>query len=116
MIICLLVRLSVGLKGLATDTIHPECYYGNIESCYNQVFQEIVGKGNKIKDDPKCPAFLGVEVKKASELWEETNNLALDRLNRLRGPTSNLSSGKMSTFCFQTIFLLGRDMKTKEMN
>ena len=49
------------------------------------MFQEIVGKGNKLKDDPKCPVFLGVEVKKASELWEETNKLALDRLDRLRG-------------------------------
>jgi len=54
-----------------------------------KVFQEIVGKGNKLKDDPKCPAFLGVEVKKASELWEETNKLALDRLDRLR---DNLSA------------------------
>ena len=52
-----------------------------------QVFQEIVGKGNKLKDDPKCPVFLGLEVKRASDLWDETNKLALDRLERLRGDT-----------------------------
>ena len=73
-----------------------------------------MGKGSKLKDDPKCPPFLGVEVKKASDLWEETNNLALDRLNRLRGALS--PQEKCPTSCFQTIFLLGRDMKTKEMN
>ena len=50
-----------------------------------QVFREIVGKGSKLKDDPKSPAFLGLEVKRASDLWEETNTVALDRLNRLRG-------------------------------
>merc|ERR1719410_1198753 len=54
-----------------------------------KVFQEIVGKGNKLKDDPKCPVFLGVEVKRAQEQWEETNKEALDRLNRLR---DNLSA------------------------
>ena len=50
-----------------------------------QVFREIVGKGSKLKDDPKSPAFLGLEVKRASDLWEETNSVAMDRLNRLRG-------------------------------
>ena len=50
-----------------------------------KVFQEVVGIGNKLKDDPKCPVFLGVEVKRASDLWDETNKLALDRLSRLRG-------------------------------
>merc|ERR1719410_1668689 len=54
-----------------------------------KVFQEVVGKGNKLKDDPKCPVFLGVEVKRASDLWDETNKLALDRLSRLR---DNLSA------------------------
>merc|ERR1711915_844183 len=54
-----------------------------------KVFQEIIAKGSKLKDDPKSPEFLGREVKKASELWEETNKLALDRLNRLR---DNLSA------------------------
>jgi len=54
-----------------------------------KVFQEILSKGTKLKDVPKCPAFLGIEVKKASELWEETNKIALDRLNRLR---DNLSA------------------------
>jgi len=54
-----------------------------------KVFQEIVGKGNKLKDDPKCPVFLGLEVKRASDLWDETNKLALDRLERLR---DNLSA------------------------
>merc|ERR1719445_3029162 len=54
-----------------------------------KVFQEIIAKGNKLKDEPKCPEFLGGEVKKATDLWTETNNLALDRLNRLR---DNLSA------------------------
>lgn len=54
-----------------------------------KVFREIVGKGSKLKDDPKSPAFLGLEVKRASDLWEETNTVALDRLNRLR---DNLSA------------------------
>jgi len=49
-----------------------------------KVFQEILSKGSKLKETPKCPAFLGEEVKKASEQWEETNKLALDRLNRLK--------------------------------
>lgn len=49
-----------------------------------KVFQEVISKGSKLKDDPKCPVFLGVEVKRASDLWTETNNLALDRLDRLR--------------------------------
>ena len=65
-----------------------------------------MGKGNKLKDDPKCPAFLGVEVKKASELWEETNKLALDRLERLRGVVGwYLSGGKC--FVFRQSFCLG---------
>ena len=50
-----------------------------------QVFREIVSKGSKLKDDPKSPVFLGLEVKRASDLWEETNSVAMDRLNRLRG-------------------------------
>ena len=50
-----------------------------------QVFREIVSKGSKLKDDPKSPVFLGHEVKRASDLWEETNSVAMDRLNRLRG-------------------------------
>jgi len=54
-----------------------------------KVFQEVLSKGSKLKDDPKCPVFLGVEVKRASDLWDETNKLALDRLNRLR---DNLSA------------------------
>jgi len=54
-----------------------------------KVFQEIIAKGSKLKDDPKSPEFLAREVKKASELWDETNKLALDRLNRLR---DNLSA------------------------
>merc|ERR1712241_1595194 len=33
--------------------------------------------------------FLGLEVKRASDLWDETNKLALDRLERLR---DNLSA------------------------
>jgi len=54
-----------------------------------KVFQENIAKGTKLKDDPKCPVFLAHEVKKASELWDETNKTALDRLNRLR---DNLSA------------------------
>merc|ERR1719336_3012642 len=54
-----------------------------------KVFQEVLSKGSKLKDDPKCPVFLGVEVKRASDLWDETNKIALDRLNRLR---DNLSA------------------------
>ena len=50
-----------------------------------QIFREIVSKGSKLKDDPKSPVFLGLEVKRASDLWEETNSVAMDRLNRLRG-------------------------------
>jgi len=49
-----------------------------------KVFQEIIAKGTKLKDTPKCPPFLGFEVKKASDQWAETNQLALDRLDRLR--------------------------------
>merc|ERR1711936_707283 len=33
---------------------------------------------------PKSPEFLGREVKRASDLWKETNSQALDRLARLR--------------------------------
>eukprot|EP00091_Calanus_sinicus_P017028 TRINITY_DN36791_c0_g1_i1.p1 TRINITY_DN36791_c0_g1~~TRINITY_DN36791_c0_g1_i1.p1 ORF type:complete len:155 (+),score=51.27 TRINITY_DN36791_c0_g1_i1:223-687(+) len=54
-----------------------------------KVFQENIAKGTKLKDDPKCPGFLAAEVKKASDLWDETNKTALDRLNRLR---DNLSA------------------------
>jgi len=54
-----------------------------------KVFQEIIAKGVKLRDDPKSPEFLGREVKKAQEQWEETNKEALDRLNRLR---DNLSA------------------------
>jgi len=49
-----------------------------------RVFKEILSKGEKLRDVPKCPPFLGEEVKRASDLWDETNKLALDRLNRLR--------------------------------
>ena len=54
-----------------------------------KVFQEIIAKGVKLRDDPKSPEFLGREVKKAQEQWEETNKEALDRLNRLRGRLHN---------------------------
>jgi len=49
-----------------------------------KVFQEIIAKGTKLKDTPKCPPFLGFEVKKASDQWKETNDMALDRLDRLK--------------------------------
>jgi len=54
-----------------------------------KVFQENIAKGTKLKDDPKCPEFLGREVKRASDMWDDTNKIALDRLNRLR---DNLAS------------------------
>ena len=68
-----------------------------------------MGKGSKLKDDPKCPVFLGVEVKKASELWEETNNLALDRLNRLRGALLALLDRRKNVqrLAFRQSFCLG---------
>lgn len=49
-----------------------------------KVFQEIIGKGAKLRDDPKSPQFLANEVKKAQDQWKETNDIALDRLDRLR--------------------------------
>jgi len=49
-----------------------------------KVIMELLGRGQKLKDDPKCPAFLIREVNNMKDIWDETNNLALDRLNRLR--------------------------------
>ena len=72
------------------------------------MFQEIIAKGNKLKDEPKCPEFLGGEVKKATDLWTETNNLALDRLNRLRGDNfavCNITA--LFTLYFRQSFCLG---------
>ena len=50
-----------------------------------KVFQAILDKGTALTQKPKSPEFLGREVKRASDLWKETNNQALDRLQRLKG-------------------------------
>merc|ERR1719260_493757 len=49
-----------------------------------KVFQAILDKGTALTQKPKSPEFLGREVKRASDLWKETNSQALDRLARLR--------------------------------
>ena len=63
-------------------------------------------KGKKLKDDPKCPVFLAVEVKRASDLWDETNKLALDRLDRLRGEMKTYLNGHNFS-AFRQSFSLG---------
>jgi len=50
---------------------------------------ELIAKGTKLKDDPKSPSFLCREVNNMKSTWDETNNLAMDRLNRLK---DNLSA------------------------
>ena len=64
-----------------------------------KVFQAILDKGTALTQKPKSPEFLGREVKRASDLWKETNNQALDRLQRLKG-LKLLSIIKMSILCF----------------
>jgi len=54
-----------------------------------KVILELIAKGTKLKDDPKCPVFLAREVGNAKTLWEETNHLADERLNKLK---DNLSA------------------------
>ena len=49
------------------------------------MFQAILDKGTALTQKPKSPEFLGREVKRAGDLWKETNSQALDRLNRLKG-------------------------------
>jgi len=49
-----------------------------------KVFQAILDKGTALTQKPKSPEFLAREVKRAGDLWKETNNQALDRLQRLR--------------------------------
>lgn len=49
-----------------------------------KVITELIAKGTKLKDDPKSPAFLAREVNNMKTIWDETNSLALDRLNRLK--------------------------------
>jgi len=49
-----------------------------------KLITELIGKGSKLKDDPKSPSFLCREVTNMKTTWDETNNLALDRLNRLK--------------------------------
>ena len=64
-----------------------------------KVFQAILDKGTALTQKPKSPEFLGREVKRASDLWKETNNQALDRLQRLKGKNI-LSIIKISILCF----------------
>jgi hypothetical protein len=49
-----------------------------------KVFQAILDKGTALTQKPKSPEFLGREVKRAGDLWKETNSQALDRLQRLK--------------------------------
>lgn len=49
-----------------------------------KVYQAILDKGTALMNKPKSPDFLGREVKRATDLWKETNNSALDRLQRLK--------------------------------
>ena len=64
-----------------------------------KVFQAILDKGTALTQKPKSPEFLAREVKRAGDLWKETNNQALDRLQRLRGTTSS-SSFKITSHVF----------------
>ena len=45
----------------------------------------ILDKGKALTQKPKAPEFLGREVRRAEALWKETNNQALDRLQKLKG-------------------------------
>ena len=63
------------------------------------MFQAILDKGTALTQKPKSPEFLAREVKRAGDLWKETNNQALDRLQRLRGTTSS-SSFKITSHVF----------------
>jgi len=49
-----------------------------------KVITGLIERGTKLKDDPKSPTFLDREVTNMKTMWEETNKLALDRLNRLK--------------------------------
>jgi len=49
-----------------------------------KVITDLITRGTKLKDDPKAPVFLNREVNGMKNIWDETNHLALDRLNRLR--------------------------------
>lgn len=49
-----------------------------------KVYQAILDKGTALMNKPKSADFLGREVKRATDLWKETNNTALDRLQRLK--------------------------------
>ena len=75
-----------------------------------KVFQAILDKGTALTQKPKSPEFLAREVKRAGDLWKETNNQALDRLQRLRGTTSSSSFKITSHVFFQTTKLHGRGM------
>ena len=79
-----------------------------------KVFQAILDKGTALTQKPKSPEFLGREVKRASDLWKETNNQALDRLQRLKGKNI-LSIIKMSILFFsQTTRRPGKDTSRSE--
>jgi hypothetical protein len=55
-----------------------------------KVYQAILDKGTALMNKPKSADFLGREVKRATDLWKETNNTALDRLQRLKGQSPYL--------------------------
>jgi len=49
-----------------------------------KVVRAILEKGTTLMNKPKAPEFLSREVKRTQALWKETNDSALDRLQRLR--------------------------------
>ena len=65
-----------------------------------KVFKAIMEKGTALVNKPKSPEFLGREVKRAKMLWDETNNSALDRLERLRGEILHSMLAKYWVFMF----------------
>ena len=48
-----------------------------------QAFLGILQQAAKLISNPKSPEFLEREVKKARKLWDDTNNMALDQLDKL---------------------------------
>lgn len=49
-----------------------------------KVVRAILEKGTTLMNKPKAPEFLSREVKRTQALWKETNDSALDRLQRLK--------------------------------
>lgn len=48
-----------------------------------KAFLGILQQAAKLISNPKSPEFLEREVKKARKLWDDTNKLALDQLDKL---------------------------------